>query len=83
MIRDPTEPVELYQFGRAGERWRASASLDWGIGAQPSRGYWLGEGHSVTGWTIEQEVHTSILAHDENEKYLPGTDLSGLHVDAS
>lgn len=80
MIRDPREPVGIIPV-QACRRTMASISVlglgNWGTAI--SR-IWLGEGHSVTGWTIEQEVHTSILAHDENEKYLPGTDLSGLHV---
>ena len=66
MIRDPTEPSGLYQFGRAGEHGEHQRPWIGNWGTAISR-IWLGEGHSVTGWTIEQEVHTSILAHDENE----------------
>ena len=39
---------------------------------------WLGTGHQVTGWTVEQEVHDSITHTSINEKYLPGVELIGL-----
>jgi len=41
---------------------------------------WLGAGHSVSGWTVEQEVYDSMQATHINEKYLPGVPLEGLHV---
>jgi len=39
---------------------------------------WLGAGHTVTGWTVEQEVFDSIQATTINEKYLPDVPLTGL-----
>lgn len=39
---------------------------------------WLGAGHSVTGWTVEQEVFDSIQATSINKKYLPEVPLTGL-----
>ena len=39
---------------------------------------WLSAGHTVTGWTVEQEVFDSIDASSINEKHLPGVELSGL-----
>ncbi|MBR79864.1 MAG: hypothetical protein CMA88_03665 [Euryarchaeota archaeon] len=39
---------------------------------------WCNDGHNVTGWTIEQEVYESLMARDENEKYLPGYKIPGL-----
>lgn len=41
---------------------------------------WLEDGHTVTGWTVEQEVFDSMQASSVNEKYLPGVVLSGLQV---
>lgn len=41
---------------------------------------WLGEGHAVAGWTVEQEVFDSVDASSINEKYLPGVPLAGLRV---
>jgi glycerol-3-phosphate dehydrogenase (NAD(P)+) len=39
---------------------------------------WLEDGHQVTGWTIEQEVHHSITMDQVNKKYLKGVELKGL-----
>jgi glycerol-3-phosphate dehydrogenase (NAD(P)+) len=41
---------------------------------------WLGAGHEVRGWTVEQEVYDSVQASSINEKYLPGVELTGLVV---
>ena len=41
---------------------------------------WLQDGHTVNGWTIEDEVYASIMTHDVNEKYLPERSLKGLEV---
>ncbi len=41
---------------------------------------WLEAGHTVSGWTVEQEVFDSMSATSINEKYLPGVVLSGLQV---
>jgi len=41
---------------------------------------WLGEGHSVHGWTIEDEVYASLMESSINEKYLPGVVLDGLNA---
>ncbi len=41
---------------------------------------WLGAGHTVSGWTVEQEVFDSMSASNINEKYLPGVSLSGMRV---
>ncbi len=41
---------------------------------------WLADGHSVNGWTIEEEVYASIMSTDINERYLPGRSLKGLEV---
>ena len=41
---------------------------------------WLASGHTVSGWTVEEEVFSSIAANSINEKYLPGVVLSGLSV---
>ena len=41
---------------------------------------WLGAGHAVTGWTVEQEVFDTMSATCINEKYLPGVELSGMSV---
>ncbi len=41
---------------------------------------WLGAGHVVSGWTVEQEVYDSIQATSVNEKYLSGVPLTGLSV---
>ena len=39
---------------------------------------WLEDGHQVSGWTIEQEVHESITMEMINQKYLPEVKLDGL-----
>tara|TARA_Y100000588_G_scaffold20721_1_gene20962 strand:+ start:281 stop:1291 length:1011 start_codon:yes stop_codon:yes gene_type:complete len=39
---------------------------------------WCNDGHNVKGWTIEQEVYESLMARDENEKYLPGYKIPDL-----
>ena len=36
---------------------------------------WLGAGHDVSGWTVEQEVFDSVQATSINEKYLPDIPL--------
>ena len=41
---------------------------------------WLEAGHTVRGWTVEQEVYDSFAAHGANDKYLPGVDLAGMEV---
>lgn len=41
---------------------------------------WLTAGHDVSGWTVEEEVFTSIRDRGENTKYLPGLSLSGMRV---
>jgi len=41
---------------------------------------WLGAGHTVSGWTVEQEVYDSMQATQINEKYLPDVPLQGLAV---
>ena len=41
---------------------------------------WLGAGHVVSGWTVEQEVFDSISETSINEKYLSGVPLTGLSV---
>lgn len=41
---------------------------------------WLQDGHSVNGWTIEDEVYASIMTDDVNEKYLPNRSIKGLEV---
>ena len=41
---------------------------------------WLEDGHSVFGWTVEQEVYESIMTEGINRKYLDGQSLSGLDV---
>lgn len=42
---------------------------------------WSLDGHSVLGWTIEQEVYESMVLEGINAKYLPDTKLNG--VDAT
>tara|TARA_Y100001934_G_scaffold194978_1_gene229923 strand:+ start:200 stop:1192 length:993 start_codon:yes stop_codon:yes gene_type:complete len=44
---------------------------------------WLNAGHTVNGWTVEQEVFDSITASGVNEKYLAGVELTGLSVTMS
>ena len=44
---------------------------------------WLLAGHSVTGWTVENEVYDSIKKHSKNSKYLDQIDLSGIEVTMS
>lgn len=39
---------------------------------------WLAAGHSVSGWTVEEEVYASIAETSVNEKYLPGVVMQGL-----
>lgn len=41
---------------------------------------WLGAGHAVSGWTVEQEVFDSVQATSINEKYLADVPLDGLVV---
>ncbi len=41
---------------------------------------WLGAGHGVAGWTVEQEVFDTLDATSVNEKYLPGVPLTGMRV---
>ena len=41
---------------------------------------WLEAGHTVSGWTVEEEVFCTITDNGVNEKYLPGVVLSGLSV---
>ena len=41
---------------------------------------WLEDGHTVNGWTIEEEVYASIMNRDVNDKYLPERSLKGLEV---
>ena len=41
---------------------------------------WLEAGHSVAGWTVEEEVFESIRNNQINEKYLPGVVLAQLQV---
>jgi len=41
---------------------------------------WLEDGHTVSGWTVEQEVFDSMMASSINQKYLPGVELTGLQV---
>lgn len=41
---------------------------------------WIAEGHSVKGWTIEQEVYESITMEGMNHKYLPEHSLEGIDV---
>lgn len=44
---------------------------------------WLNAGHTVSGWTVEQEVFDSISTRNINEKYLAGVELDGLRVTMS
>ena len=37
---------------------------------------WQRDGHSVIGWTVEEEVYASITAEGENTKYLPDVPLA-------
>lgn len=39
---------------------------------------WLDAGHTVSGWTVEQEVFDSLTASRINRKYLDGVELPGL-----
>ena len=39
---------------------------------------WLGGGHQVSGWTVEQDVFDTLAASQINEKYLPGVELTGM-----
>ncbi len=39
---------------------------------------WLGNGHQVCGWTVEEEVFESIRDTSINAKYLPGVVMEGL-----
>ena len=41
---------------------------------------WLEEGHTVSGWTIEQEVYESITMDNQNKKYLENHSVKGLDV---
>ncbi|MCP5178620.1 MAG: NAD(P)H-dependent glycerol-3-phosphate dehydrogenase [Pseudomonadales bacterium] len=41
---------------------------------------WLLAGHSVCGWTVEQEVFDTLSASEENTKYLPGVRMPGMTV---
>ena len=41
---------------------------------------WLEDGHTVKGWTIENEVYESIMMEDTNKKYLPNHSLKGLEA---
>ncbi len=41
---------------------------------------WLEDGHTVSGWTVEDEVYESVSQTEINEKYLPGVKLAGLEI---
>ncbi len=41
---------------------------------------WLQEGHTLHGWTIEEEVYATLMESSVNEKYLPGVVLKGLNA---
>ena len=41
---------------------------------------WLEKGHTVRGWTVEEDVFESMRDTEINEKYLPGVRLAGLEV---
>ena len=41
---------------------------------------WIEEGHTVCGWTIEQDVYESITMNSRNNKYLKEHSVEGLHV---
>ena len=41
---------------------------------------WLADGHSVKGWTIEQEVYESITMEGVNKKYLPDHPVKGMEA---
>lgn len=41
---------------------------------------WLVAGHSVIGWTVEDEVFESIRDSGRNSKYLDGIDLAGMDI---
>jgi glycerol-3-phosphate dehydrogenase (NAD(P)+) len=44
---------------------------------------WLQAGHTVRGWTVEDDVFESIRTTGRNAKYLDGVDLDGLDVSMS
>jgi len=44
---------------------------------------WLQAGHSIIGWTVEQEVHDSLKTSAVNAKYLPGVVMHGMQVTMS
>ena len=41
---------------------------------------WAQDGHSVMGWTIENEVYESMVLEDINKKYLPDVILEGVEA---
>jgi len=44
---------------------------------------WLQAGHTVRGWTVEQEVYESLRDTSVNAKYLPGIVMPGMQVTMS
>lgn len=44
---------------------------------------WLQAGHTVRGWTVEQEVYESLRDTSINSKYLPGIVMPGMQVTMS
>ena len=41
---------------------------------------WSDDGHTVTGWTIENEVYESLMIESTNHKYLPGVKMPNLQA---
>ena len=41
---------------------------------------WSDDGHTVTGWTIENEVYESLMIESINHKYLPGVKMANVQA---
>ena len=41
---------------------------------------WSEDGHTVIGWTIENEVYESLMMESINHKYLPGVEMPNLQA---
>ena len=41
---------------------------------------WSDDGHTVTGWTIEDEVYESLMIESINHKYLPGVKMANVQA---
>ena len=41
---------------------------------------WSEDGHTVIGWTIENDVYESLMMESINHKYLPGVEMPNLQA---